>query len=80
VTVVAEPDKTAETIEAFTALRKACDELLATLDRIADKEQSDTVYIPPEYALEVAHKRGRAAGFARSAEIARDMIGGEDRG
>ncbi len=74
---MAEQDKTAETIEAFTALRKACDELLATLDRIAAKERSDVVYIPPEHPLEIAHKRGRAGGFARSAEIARQMLGGD---
>jgi hypothetical protein len=74
---VAEQDKTAETVEAFTRLRKACDELLATLDRIADKERSDVVYIPPEYPREIALKKGRAAGFARSAEIARQMLGGD---
>lgn len=74
---MAEQDKTAETIEAFTALRKACDELLATLDRIAASTRSDVVYIPPEYALEIAHRRGKAAGFARSAEIARQTLGGE---
>lgn len=68
-----------EIAEAFTSLRKACDELLATLDRIAASTQSDVVYIPPEYALEIANRRGKAAGFARSAEIARSMIGGEGR-
>jgi hypothetical protein len=74
---VPEPDKTAEAIEVFTALRKSCDELLATLDRIAKTTASDVVYIPPEYPLEIATRRGKAAGFARSAEIARNMIGGE---
>ncbi len=76
---MAEQDKTAETIEAFTRLRKACDELLTTLARIADGERSSVVFIPPEHALEAATKRGRAAAFARSAEIARDMLGGEPR-
>ncbi|WP_143133613.1 hypothetical protein [Actinoplanes philippinensis] len=63
--------------EAFTVLRKACDELLATLDRIAAKERADVVYIPPEYPLEIALKKGRAGGFARSAEIAHQLLDGE---
>jgi hypothetical protein len=78
VIAVAEQEN-AEITEAFTALRKACDELLVTLDRIASNERSGVVYIPPEYPREIALKKGRAAGFARSAEIARDMLGGEPR-
>lgn len=66
-----------EVLEAFKRLRASCDELLATLDRIAKSEASDVVYIPPEYGIEVATKRGRAAGFARSAEIAEQMLGGD---
>jgi hypothetical protein len=58
--------------------KKACDELITTLDRIADNEKT-VAFIPPEYQLEIANKRGRAAAFARAAEIARDMLGGEPR-
>lgn len=66
-----------EVLKAFKRLRASCDELLATLNRIAHSEASDVVYIPPEYAGEIAHKRGRAAGFARAAEIAGQMLGGD---
>lgn len=74
---MADQGKDAELAEAFTRLRKAADELLATLHRIADNEGSWIVYTPPEYALEVAYKRGRASAFARAAEIAEQALGGE---
>lgn len=69
-------DRHQELLKAFQRLSASCEELLATLKRIAESEASDVIYIPPEYVAETNQKRGRAAGFARAHEIAEQMLGG----